>query len=304
MNLSVSLGPLQLKNPVVTASGTFGYGREFEPYFDLSRLGGVAVKGLSLAPRPGNPPPRIAETPAGMLNAIGLENVGCRGFIEKKLPWLRGVDTAVIANISGSTVEEYAEMAGMLAAATGIHAIEVNVSCPNIKVGGIAFGSRPELIREITRAVRSAAPAMPLLVKLSPNVTDIVEMARAAVEGGADALSLINTLLGLAIDVERRRPVLGNVTGGLSGPAVKPIALRMIWQVHRALPDVPICGMGGIMTGTDAIEFFLAGATAVAVGTASLINPTAPVDVLDGIVAYLERHKIDDIRELIGALKA
>lgn len=192
----------------------------------------------------------------------------------------------------------------MLAAATGIHAIEVNVSCPNIKVGGIAFGSRPELIREITHAVRSAAPAMPLLVKLSPNVTDIVEVARAAVEGGADALSLINTLLGLAIDVERRRPVLGNVTGGLSGPAVKPIALRMIWQVHRALPDVPICGMGGIMTGTDAIEFFLAGATAVAVGTASLINPTAPVDVLDGIVAYLERHKIHDIRELIGAMKA
>jgi dihydroorotate dehydrogenase (NAD+) catalytic subunit len=302
INLGVQLGPLALKNPVVTASGTFGYAHEFETFMDLSRLGGVAVKGLTLKPRPGNPPPRVAETPAGMLNAIGLENVGVEAFIRDKLPYLRRIDTKTIVNISGGTVEEYATMAGMLADAEGVHALEINVSCPNIKVGGIAFGSRPDLIREITRAVRQAAPQLPLLVKLSPNVTDIVEMARAAVDGGADALSIINTLLGMAIDVDRRRPLLGNVTGGLSGPAIKPVALRMVWQVHNALPEVPICGMGGIMTGTDAIEFILAGATSVAVGTASLITPTAPVDVLLGIGEYCRRHEIDDIHTLIGAL--
>ena len=303
VKLAVALGPLRLKNPVVTASGTFGYGTEFAGFMDLSRLGAIALKGLTLRPRPGNPPPRVAETPAGMLNAIGLENVGCAAFIEKKLPPLRELDTKVIANISGETVEEYATMAGLLAAAEGVHAIEVNVSCPNIKVGGIAFGSRPEMIREITTEVRRAAPKLPLLVKLSPNVTDIVEMARAAVAGGADALSVINTLLGMAIDVERRRPVLGNVTGGLSGPAIKPIALRMEWQVHRALPEMPICGMGGIMSATDAIEFFLAGATAVAVGTASLVTPTAPIDVLNGIEEYCRRHAVDDIHTLIGAMQ-
>ncbi len=303
INLEVELGPLSLKNPVVTASGTFGYAQEFEGFMDLSRLGGVAVKGLTLEPRPGNPPPRVAETPAGMLNAIGLENVGVKAFIRDKLPYLRRIDTKTIVNISGSTVEEYATMAGMLAEAGGVHALEINVSCPNIKVGGIAFGSRPDLIREITRAVREAAPRIPLLVKLSPNVTDIVEMARAAVEGGADALSIINTLLGMAIDAERQRPFLGNVTGGLSGPAIKPVALRMVWQVHKALPEVPICGMGGITTSTDAIEFILAGATSVAVGTASLITPTAPVDVLLGIEEYCRRHEIDDIHSLIGALR-
>lgn len=303
-DLSVTLGPLRLKNPVVTASGTFGYGQEFEDFLDLSRLGGVAVKGLTLHPRRGNPPPRVAETPAGMLNAIGLENVGCAAFIEKKLPHLRRFDTAVIANISGETVEEYATMAGLLAAAEGVHAVEINVSCPNIAVGGIAFGSRPEMITEITRAVRAAAPGTPLLVKLSPNVTDIAAMARAAVEGGADALSVTNTFLGLAIDAERRRPVLGNVTGGLSGPAIKPLALRLVWQVHRALPDVPICGMGGIMTGRDAVEFLLAGATAVAVGTASLVTPTAAVDVLAGIEDYCRRHGVGAVRELTGGLLA
>ncbi len=317
MNLLTSLGPLKLKNPVVTASGTFGYGVEFEEFFDLSRLGGVAVKGLTLRPRAGNPPPRIAETPAGMLNAIGLNNVGCAEFIAHKLPLLSRFDTAIIANISGESVEEYAEMAGMLAAAEAsgdaaskdvsaggrVHCIEVNVSCPNVKVGGMAFGARAESIREITRAVRSAAPHMPLLVKLSPNVTDIVEMARAAMESGADGLSITNTFLGLAIDVERRCPVLANVTGGLSGPAIKPLALRLVWQVHRALPDAPICGMGGIMTGADAIEFLLAGASAVAVGTASFMNPKAAIDVLEGVEAYCRRHKVEDVRELIGALK-
>jgi len=301
--MAVDLGPLNLKNPILTASGTFGYGKEFAEFMDLSRLGGVALKGLTLKPRPGNPPPRVAETPAGMLNAVGLENVGCAAFIRDKLPALREFDTKVIANISGETVEEYATMAGMLAESDGVHAIEVNVSCPNIKVGGVAFGSRPEMIREITREVRAAAPNLPLLVKLSPNVTDIVLMARAAMEGGADGLSVINTLLGMAIDVERCRPILANVTGGLSGPAIKPIALRMVWQVHRALPDAPICGMGGIMNGTDAVEFLLAGATAVAVGTASLVTPTAAVDVLEGLEVYCRRHGVDDIHSLIGALQ-
>jgi dihydroorotate dehydrogenase (NAD+) catalytic subunit len=304
IDMRVALGPLLLKNPVVTASGTFGYGGEFEGFLDLGALGGIAVKGLTLEPRAGNPPPRVAETPAGMLNAIGLENVGCRAFIAEKLPHLRGLDTAVIANISGFTVDEYAQMAGMLAEADGVAAIEINVSCPNIKVGGIAFGSRPETIGEITRAVRGAAPTTPLLVKLSPHVSDIVAVARAAMEGGADALSITNTFLGLAIDAERRRPVLGNVTGGLSGPAIKPLALRLVWDVHRALPDVPICGMGGIMSGTDAVEFLLAGASAVAVGTASLITPTAAVDVLHGIETHCRRHGVNAVRELIGALEA
>jgi dihydroorotate dehydrogenase (NAD+) catalytic subunit len=303
VRLAVNLGPLRLKNPIVTASGTFGYATEFEDFLELDRLGGVALKGLTLEPRAGNPPPRVAETPAGMLNAIGLENVGCRAFIDEKLPPLRALDTAVIANISGFSVEEYAEMAAMLSAAEGVDAIEVNVSCPNIKTGGIAFGSRPEMISEITRAVRAAAPGIPLLVKLSPNVTDIVEMARAAVGGGADALSITNTFLAMAIDAETRRPVLGNVTGGLSGPAIKPLALRMVWQVHRAMPEVPICGMGGIMTGTDAIEFLLAGATAVAVGTASLITPSAALDVLDGVTDHCRRHGVGDIHTLIGALE-
>ncbi len=303
MNLAVQLGPLKLKNPIVTASGTFGYGVEFEPWLDLSRLGGIAVKGLTLRPRPGNPPPRVAETPSGMLNAIGLNNVGCAEFIREKLPALRRCGAAVIANISGDTVEEYAIMAGTLAAAEGVAAIEINVSCPNLKVGGIAFGSRPGMIREITRAARAAAPRAALLVKLSPNVTDIVEMARAAMESGADGLSVINTLLGIAIDAEKRRPVLANITGGLSGPAIKPVALRMVWQIHRALPEAPICGMGGVMNGTDAVEFLLAGATAVAVGTASFVQPTAAVDTLTGLEDYCRRHGVADVRELIGALK-
>lgn len=302
-NLAVNLGPVPLKNPVVTASGTFGYGFEFDDFMDLNRLGGIAVKGLTRHPRPGNAPPRIAETPAGMLNAIGLENVGIDGFISKKLPPLRKLDTCIIANISGVTVDEYVQMSAMLAEAEGVGVIEINVSCPNVKVGGIAFGSKPDMIQEITREVKAAAAKIPVLVKLSPNVTDIVEMADAAMNGGADGLAITNTFLGMAIDAERRRPMLANITGGLSGPAIKPLALRLVWQVHQAMPEVPICGMGGIMSGTDAIEFMLAGASTIAVGTASMINPSAAVDVLNEIEVYCQRQGVNNISDLIGALE-
>ena len=298
VSLEVSLGPLKLKNPVITASGTFGYGEEYSKYFDLSRLGGITVKGLSLKPLPGNPPPRITETPSGMLNAIGLQNVGVEEFVHNKLPFLHKYDIKVIANIFGNTIEEYEAVAARLDRADGVHAIEVNISCPNVKKGGMAFGTDLDSTYDVLRAVRGTT-SLPVIAKLSPNVTDVVPFAEAAARAGVDALSLINTLLGMSIDIKTRRPKLANVTGGLSGPAIRPVAIRIVWQVHRAV-GLPIIGMGGIIDAADAVEFMLAGATAVAVGTANFINPTAAVDVVDGITKYLTENNIDDVNRLVG----
>jgi len=299
-DLSVRIGSLTLQNPVLTASGTFGYGREFASFVNLHRLGAVVVKGISLAPRRGNPPPRVVETPCGMLNAIGLENVGFKRFLSDKLPYLRGVGATVVVNILGETVEEYQELAEKLDGVEGVHALEVNISCPNVKRGGVAFGTDPEMALAVTQAVRGKT-ALPLIVKLSPNVTDIVAMARKVEEGGADAVSLINTLLGMAIDVTSRRPRLANVVGGLSGPAIKPVALRMVWQVARAV-KIPVIGIGGITTAEDALEFLIAGATAVQVGTANFVNPRAAEEIIQGISDYLAGERMERITELIGSL--
>ena len=298
--MGVTLAGLKLRNPVMTASGTFGYGEEFSGHIDLERLGAFVTKGLSLKPRPGNPTPRIVETPGGMLNAIGLQNVGIDAFIEKKLPFIRTVNTPCIVNFFGDTVEEYAEMARRLDALPEIAALEMNVSCPNVKHGGIVFGSDPASAFDVVAACRGATQK-PLIVKLSPNVTDIVALARACADAGADALSLINTLIGMAIDVNRRCPVLANVTGGLSGPAIKPVALRMVWAVSRAV-KLPIIGIGGIMTANDAIEFLLAGATAVQVGTASFVAPDAAQRIIEGMEAWMHSQGETDVRDLIGAL--
>ncbi len=300
-NLAVDIGGLILRNPVMTASGTFGYGEEYAGFNDLNRLGAIIVKGLSLEPRAGNPPPRIMETAAGMLNAIGLENVGVRAFINEKLPFLREFDVPVIANIFGETLEEYRQVAAMLGRAGGIDALEVNISCPNVKKGGIAFGADPDMAAEVTRKVKGAAD-LPVIVKLTPNVTDITVIAESVAAAGADALSLINTITGMSIDVERRIPHLKNVTGGLSGPAIKPIALRMVWQVARRVA-IPIIGVGGIMNAGDALEFLIAGARAIQVGTASFVNPHAVSHILDGLTAYLVKHGIADINSLIGTLE-
>jgi dihydroorotate dehydrogenase (NAD+) catalytic subunit len=300
-DLAVNIGGMALKNPVMTASGTFGYGEEYAPFVDLNRLGALVVKGLSLEPRAGNPPPRIMETPSGMLNAVGLQNIGIRTFIDDKLPYLRKFDTAVVANIFGETVDEYRRMAEILDGAEGVHAIEVNISCPNVKRGGIAFGARPDLAAEVTRGVRGET-GLPLIVKLTPNVTDVAEIAVAVEAAGADAVSLINTLTGMSVDIETRRPHLENVTGGLSGPAIRPVALRMVWQVVRAV-KVPVIGIGGIMTASDALEFFIAGANAIQVGTANFVNPASVLKIIDGIDKYLVRHNMANIAELIGSLK-
>ena len=300
-DLRVDLGPLSLANPVMTASGTFGYGAEFSALVDLRRLGAIVVKGISLAPRPGNPPPRIVETACGMLNAIGLENVGLKRFVSDKMPWLRTLRSPVIVNILGDSVEEYAELAGALSAVPGISGLEVNISCPNVKKGGVAFGTVPDMAAAVTRAVRAASD-LPLIVKLSPNVTDIVAMARAVADNGADAISLINTLIGMAIDVRTRRPRLANVIGGLSGPAVKPVALRMVWQVASAV-RIPVIGIGGIGTAEDAIEFLLAGASAVQVGTANFYTPAASMDILDGLAAWLREQGETSVRAVIGTLR-
>ncbi len=300
-DLSVAIGGLRLKNPVMTASGTFGYGEEYAPFVDLNRLGAIVVKGLSLDPRDGNPPPRIMETPSGMLNSVGLQNIGVRAFIEKKLPFLRGYDTAVIANIFGETFDEYRRVAGILSSAEGIHAIEINISCPNVKKGGIAFGARPEVAAEVTRQVRGETD-LPLIVKLTPNVADITEIALAAEVAGADAVSLINTITGMSVDIEQRRPHLANITGGLSGPAVRPIALRMVWQVVQAV-TIPVIGIGGITTAGDALEFIITGAKAVEIGTANFIGPSSTIEVIDGISDYLIRHRIGNISALIGSLR-
>ena len=301
VNMGVNVAGIALRNPVMTASGTFGYGEEFAEYLDLEKIGAYITKGLSPRPRAGNPTPRTAETPGGMLNAIGLQNVGIEAFIEKKLPFIRRIDTPCIANFFGDNVEEYAEMAARLDALPELAALEMNISCPNVKHGGIAFGSDPQNAASVVAACRKATKK-PLIVKLSPNITDIVVMAKACADAGADALSLINTLVGMAVDLERRRPVLANVTGGLSGPAVKPVALRMVWQVSRAV-SLPIIGIGGIMSATDALEFMLCGATAVQVGTASFITPDAAQRVAEGMEAWLRAHGESDVRNLIGALK-
>jgi len=299
MNTAVNLGGILMKNPVTTASGTFGFGFEYQPYIDLQRLGAITVKGTTLKPRLGNPPPRIAETPSGMLNAIGLQNPGVERVAEEIMPRLAELGVPVIVNIAGDTLEDYAQVAGRLDGVPGVAGLEVNISCPNVKQGGIQFGSDPHTAAEVTRAVKSAT-GLPVIVKLSPNVTDLVAMASAVAGAGADALSMINTLVGIVIDVDRRKPVLGNITGGLSGPAVRPVAVRAVWLVHQALPSMPILGMGGIMTARDALEFILAGATAVAVGTGNFVNPRATLEVVEGIEQYMSKHGFTDITELVG----
>ena len=300
-DLTVEIAGIKMRNPVMTASGTFGYGEEYSSYLNLERLGAIVTKGLSLSPKAGNPMPRIVETPGGMLNAIGLQNVGIEAFIENKIPFLRTVDTPVIVNFFGNTEDEYAEMAERLDKIPEVAGLEMNISCPNVKQGGIAFGSKPDNAYSVVKAVREST-IKPVIVKLSPNVTDIVEMAHACAEAEADGLSLINTLTGMAIDLQKRKPVLANITGGLSGPAIKPIALRMVWQVSRAV-DLPIIGIGGIGTATDALEFMLAGASAVQVGTANFISPGIAEKIVHDMERYLVENRISAVRELVGALE-
>ena len=300
VKLAVKIGTLELKNPVMTASGTFGYGEEFAPYCDLGRLGAIVVKGLSLEPRLGNPSPRIMETPCGMLNAIGLQNIGIRAFIAEKMPYLRDAGASVIANIFGETVDDYRRVAAILDPAAGIAGIEVNISCPNVDKGGMIFGVNPDIAADVTKNIRDET-GPPLIVKLTPNVTDITEIALAVENAGADAVSLINTLTGMSVDIESRRPRLANITGGLSGPAVKPVALRMVWQVVKAL-KIPVIGIGGISTAADALEFIITGATAVEIGTANFTNPHVTIEVLEGIQEYMIRHRITNIDDLIGSL--
>jgi dihydroorotate dehydrogenase (NAD+) catalytic subunit len=300
-NIRVNIGGIELKNPVMTASGTFGYAREFEHLVDLNRLGGIIVKGLSLEPSKGNPSPRIVETPCGMLNAIGLENVGLAAFVKDKLPFLKGLKTPVFVNIYGKKIAEYAELAARLDDIEDVSGIEVNISCPNVKSGGMAFGAYPGSASEVVRAVRDRTKK-PLMVKLTPNVTDITEIARSVEAEGADSISLINTITGMAIDIETRRPKLANITGGLSGPAIKPVALRMVWQTAQSV-KIPVIGIGGIMTAKDALEFLIAGAVAVQVGTANFINTHATIDIIEGIEAFLMEMKIADLANIIGTLE-
>jgi len=298
--LNVNIGGMSLANPVTTASGTFGYGQEFADLIDLERLGGFIVKGTTLAPRQGNPYPRMAETPSGMLNAVGLQNKGINYFIEHIYPEIRHYRTNIIVNVSGASIDAYVAVASRLNDLTDIPAIEVNISCPNVKQGGMAFGTTTDGAAAVTAAVRKAFDRT-LIVKLSPNVTDITEIARAAEANGADSVSLINTLMGMAIDVERQRPYLSTITGGLSGPAVRPVAVRMVWQVAHAV-NIPVIGLGGIASGRDALEFILAGATAIQIGTANFINPTVTMNVIDYIDDYCSRHHIDDINDIIGII--
>jgi dihydroorotate dehydrogenase (NAD+) catalytic subunit len=299
-DLSFSIGDLHFKNAVLTASGTFGYGTEFEDFMDLSILGGIIVKGTTLEPREGNPYPRMAETPSGMLNAVGLQNRGLDYFEKSIYPRIMNLGTNIIVNVNGSYLEDYIALAERLDRLEHIPAIELNISCPNVKLGGMAFGTNIDSAREVTREVR-AVYSKKLIVKLSPNVTDIVAFARVVEEEGADSVSLINTLLGMAVDVDRMRPSLSTVTGGLSGPAVKPVALRMVWQVAKAV-KIPVIGIGGIMTASDALEFLLAGASAIQVGTASFIDPMASVKIIEGIKTYLIRKGFTDIRDIIGLI--
>ena len=308
-NLKVDIGGLRMKNPIMAASGCFGYGYEYAEIIDVSRLGAIVTKGTSLRPRRGNPVPRIAHTPAGMLNAIGLQNDGLDSLISEKLPRMRELGTRIVVNIFGETPQEYAELAGRLDGTPGIDALELNISCPNTEAGGMVFGNDPSGTGEVVAAVRDRTH-LPLIVKLSPNVTDITATARAAVDAGADALSLVNTLVGMAIDVRTRRPLLANMTGGLSGPAIKPVAVRMVWEVAQAMRPgapspirrVPIIGVGGIMCAADIAEFMIAGASAVAVGTANFASPRATVRMIDGLEAYLVEQGMSDVSELVGSL--
>ncbi|GBD96130.1 MAG TPA: dihydroorotate dehydrogenase [Nitrospirae bacterium] len=300
-DLKVNLGKLKLKNPVMTASGTFGYGDEYSEFIDINKLGAVVVKGLSLKPKEGNPPPRIAETPAGMLNAIGLQNIGIDSFIKKKLPFLRQFKTPVIVNFFGDSIAEYVKTAKKLNAIKGIHALEMNISCPNKQAGWSIFGTDPKVTFKVVSEVRKMTD-LTLIVKLSPNVTDIALMARVAEDAGADAVSLINTLTGMAIDIKTKRPKLANITGGLSGPAVKPVAVRMVWECYKSL-SIPVIGMGGIISAADAIEFILAGASAVAVGTGNFINPEATVNIIKGIKSFMLSEGIKSIKDLRGSVK-
>lgn len=300
MNLAVKIGNLHLKNPVMGASGTFGFGREYADFLDVNEIGAIVTKGVTPLPRSGNPGVRIAETPSGMLNCIGLENPGVEVFINEILPKIKKYDTAVIVNISAGTVEEYAKMAYLLDI-DGVDALEVNISCPNVKEGGIVFGTDPKAAAAVTHAVKTHT-SKTVIVKLSPNVTDITLMAKAVEAAGADAISLINTLTGMVIDINTRKPLLGNITGGLSGPAVKPIAVRMVWQVAKAV-NIPLIGMGGITCAEDAIEFMLAGASAVAIGAYNFVEPAALKTVADGIADYMQKHNIEDVNELVGALQ-
>ena len=300
-DLSVNIGKLSMKNPVMTASGTFGYGLEFADFVDLERIGGIIVKGTTLHHREGNPYPRMAETPMGMLNAVGLQNKGVHYFAEHIYPQIKDIQTNMIVNVSGSQIEDYAETASIINGLEQIPAIELNISCPNVKQGGMAFGVTAKGAAEVVSAVRKVYDKT-LIVKLSPNVTDITEIARAVEGAGADSVSLINTLLGMAIDAEKRRPVLSTVTGGMSGAAVKPIALRMVWQVAKAV-NIPVIGLGGIMNWKDAVEFMLAGASAIQIGTANFIDPAITVKVAEGINDYLDRHGFSSVRDIIGALE-
>jgi len=300
-DLKTDIGGIELENPVMTASGTFGYAGEFEELVDLNRLGGIIVKGLSLEPSLGNKPPRIVETACGMLNAIGLENVGIEAFVKEKLPFFKKLSTPVFTNIYGKSISDYVLLAARIDELNEVAGIEINISCPNVKAGGIAFGVVPETAAEVIKAVRKAT-SKPLMVKLSPNVTDITQIARAVEGAGADSLSLINTITGMSIDIETRRPKLANITGGLSGPAIKPVALRMVWQVAQSV-KIPVIGIGGIVCAEDALEFLIAGAVAVQVGTANFVNPYATVDIIEGIEGFLIEKKITSVRDVIGTLE-
>ena len=300
-NLAVEVGGISMKNPVMTASGTFGYGQEFASLLDLNRLGGIIVKGLSLKPSAGNPPPRTVEACGGMLNAIGLENVGLEAFVQKKLPFLKTLETPIFLNIYGQEVKAYAELAERIQELDGIAGIEVNISCPNVKAGGIAFGTDPKMAFEVVNAVKEKT-RLPMIAKLSPNVADIKAIARSVEDAGADAVSLINTITGMAVDVATRQPRLGNITGGLSGPAIKPIALRMVWEAAQAV-RIPVIGIGGIMNALDALEFLIVGARAVQVGTANFVNPRATLEIVEGLKCYLVENNIGDINHIIGSLR-
>ncbi len=301
VQLNTKIGSLELKNPVMTASGTFGYGTEYADFMDISRLGAIIVKGTTLNPRQGNPYPRMAETPSGMLNAVGLQNKGVDYFVDHIYPEVRKIQTNIIVNVSGSCIDDYVQTAGIINTLDDIPAIELNISCPNVKQGGMAFGVKPESAAQVVEAVRKAYDKT-LIVKLSPNVTDITEIARAVEGAGADSVSLINTMLGMAIDAEKRKPILSTVTGGMSGPAVKPVALRMVWQTAKAV-KIPVIGLGGICSANDAVEFLLAGASAVQIGTANFIDPSISEKVIDGIEEYLNRHCFTSVQEIIGALE-
>lgn len=301
VQLNTKIGSLELKNPVMTASGTFGYGTEYADFMDISRLGAIIVKGTTLNPRQGNPYPRMAETPSGMLNAVGLQNKGVDYFVDHIYPEVRKIQTNIIVNVSGSCIDDYVQTAGIINTLDDIPAIELNISCPNVKQGGMAFGVNPDSAAQVVAAVRKAYDKT-LIVKLSPNVTDITEIARAVEGAGADSVSLINTMLGMAIDAEKLKPILSTVTGGMSGPAVKPVALRMVWQTAKAV-KIPVIGLGGICSATDAVEFLLAGASAIQIGTANFIDPSISEKVIDGIEEYLNRHGFTSVQEIIGALE-